>query len=130
MFCIFQPSKACSFVVVFTREHADKNIKLIMKSQVNRKAPRKATLIKSVSVGLCTMLSIYFTIFSIQPSMGVCSQSDFAVQTDENGLPASIQCSRKGNEVSWLAWITNKSTSNQFHFLDLLELISQIGSDE
>lgn len=101
-----------------------------MKSQVSRKAPTKATLIKSVSLGLCLVLGIYVTIFSIQPSIGVCSQNDFAVQTDENGLPASIQCSRKSNEVSWLAWLTNKSTSNQFHFLDLLELLSQIGSDE
>jgi hypothetical protein len=133
--CIFQPTTtcsyiACSFVIVFIKEHVGKSIKLNMKSQISRIAPRKATLIKSVSVGLCLMLGIYFTIFSIQPSIGSCSQSDFAVQTDENGLPVSIQCSRKGNEVSWLAWITNKSTSNQFHFLDLLELLSQIGSDE
>jgi hypothetical protein len=122
------------FVSIFTKEHAGKSIKFDMKSQVARKAltkaPTKATLIKSMSAGLCLVLGVYFTVFSIQPSGGVCSQSDFAVQTDKNGLPSSMQCPRKGNEVSWLAWITNKSTSNQFHFLDLLELLSQIGSDE
>lgn len=126
----FSAYTVCSFVIVFTREHADKSIKLNIKSQVDRKATRKATLIKSVFVGLCLTLSIYLSIFSIQPSMRVCSQSEFSVQANGNGLPASIQCSRKGNEVSWLAWITNKSASNQFHFLDLLELLSQVGSDE
>nr|WP_297350065.1 hypothetical protein [uncultured Glaciecola sp.] len=75
-------------------------------------------------------LGIYFTVFSVQSSIDVCSKSDLTVQTDENGLPSSIQCSHKGNEVSWLAWITNKSTSNQFHFLDLLELLTQVRSDD
>ncbi len=97
---------------------------------VNCKNLKRATLVKSMSACFVLTLGIYFTVFSVQSSIDVCSKSDLTVQTDENGLPSSIQCSHKGNEVSWLAWITNKSTSNQFHFLDLLELLTQVRSDD
>jgi len=112
------------------KERSDKSTKTNMKSQVNRSPPKTATLVKSMSVCLCLTFGIYIAVFSIQSSIDVCSQSDFTLKTDENGLPSSIQCSHNGNEVSWLAWITNKSTSNQFHFLDLLELLSQVNSDD
>ncbi|TDF36649.1 hypothetical protein EYS14_18205 [Alteromonadaceae bacterium M269] len=29
------------------------------------------------------------------------------------------------NDVSWFAWLSGKTKSNQFHYLDLLELLSR-----
>jgi hypothetical protein len=101
-----------------------------MNSPVNSQNVKKVTLVKSMSAFFVLTLVVYITVFSVQSSVDVCSKSTLMVQTDENDLLSSIQCSPKGNEVSWLAWITNKSTSNQFHFLDLLELLTQVGSDE
>ncbi|MEW9797365.1 hypothetical protein [Alteromonas sp. CYL-A6] len=37
------------------------------------------------------------------------------------------QCDASVTEVSWLSWLAGKSSSYQFHFLDLLELLH--GSD-
>jgi hypothetical protein len=108
----------------------DKSIKVNMKSKVDKGVSKKAMVFTSMSACICLSLGLYFTFVGIQPSVVDCEQRQFRAQTDENGLPLSIQCAGNGNEVSWLAWVTNKSTSNQFHFLDLLELLSQIDSDE
>jgi hypothetical protein len=101
-----------------------------MNSPGNRENVNKITLVKSMSACFVLTLGICFAVFSFQPSIDVCSKSNLTLHTDENGSPSSRQCSHHGNEVSWLAWVTNKSTSNQFHFLDLLELLTQVGSDE
>jgi len=84
----------------------------------------------SISACVCLTFGLYLTFIAIQPSIGQCEQSQFIAQTDESGYPSTAQCANNGNEVSWLAWVTNKSTSNQFHFLDLLELLSQIDPEE
>ena len=101
-----------------------------MKTKLNARVSKKATVLTSVSACVFLTLSLYFTFIAIHPSISDCEQSRYVTQTDENGLPSSIQCANNGNEVSWLAWVTNKSTSNQFHFLDLLELLSQIDPEE
>jgi hypothetical protein len=38
-------------------------------------------------------------------------------------------CQQNEAEFSWVAWVMNKTTSNQFHFLDLLELLSSNKTD-
>jgi hypothetical protein len=41
-------------------------------------------------------------------------------------LPSSHpnnRCATENTDVSWKNWLTGKSRSNQFHFLDLLELL-------
>ncbi|QYK01614.1 hypothetical protein [Shewanella psychrotolerans] len=41
-------------------------------------------------------------------------------------LPANHpnnRCAQQGDNVSWGNWLTGKSRSSQFHFLDLLELL-------
>jgi hypothetical protein len=115
---------------VIQREHFYNSETTNMNSPVNSQNLKKVTLVKSMSAFFVLTLAVYFTVFSVQSSADVCSKSALTVQTDENDLPSSIQCTQKGNEVSWLAWITNNSTSNQFHFLDLLELLTQVGSNE
>jgi hypothetical protein len=45
--------------------------------------------------------------------------------------PANI-CANKGQAqvVSWSEWFTGRSSSYQFHFIDLLELLSRSGNSE
>lgn len=45
-------------------------------------------------------------------------------QTVNNESISSKSCSQKvSTDVSWSAWLTGDSRSNQFHYLDLLELL-------
>ena len=76
--------------------------------------------------GAVALLSIAAT-FTPETRSSVC---DYQPVTDFNPkLPASHvqnQCARHLDgveEVSWLSWIAGKSSSFQFHFLDLLELL-------
>lgn len=101
-----------------------------MKTKLNARALKKTTVFTSLSACVFLTLGLVFTFIAIQPSVSDCEQTRYTTQNAENGLPHSIQCANNGNEVSWLAWVTSKSTSNQFHFLDLLELLSQIGPEE
>jgi|GEM_PF-3202155 len=107
-----------------------KSIKVNMKTKLDEGVSKKAMVFTSMSACICLSLGLYFAFVGIQPAVDDCEQAQFRAQADENGLPLGIQCSGNGNEVSWLAWVTNESTSNQFHFLDLLELLSQIDPDE
>ncbi|MBF7073766.1 hypothetical protein ISG33_10190 [Glaciecola sp. MH2013] len=38
-------------------------------------------------------------------------------------------CEQTSTKLNWLTWIMNKTDSNQFHFLDLLELLSKDSAD-
>ncbi|WP_334031353.1 hypothetical protein [Alteromonas sp. P256] len=65
------------------------------------------------------------------------SVCDFQPVTEFNPkLPASHilnQCARYQEgveEVSWLSWVAGKSSSFQFHFLDLLELLHSDNSHQ
>ncbi len=50
------------------------------------------------------------------------------VTTDSQPLCANAQ--QQAEEVSWVSWLTGRSTSYRFHYLDLLELLSrQKGSE-
>ncbi|MFC6438787.1 hypothetical protein [Bowmanella sp. JS7-9] len=55
------------------------------------------------------------------------------VATYDNNLPAShpnnVCASHTESDVSWGNWLVGNSQSGQFHFLDLLELISRHTSD-
>lgn len=44
-----------------------------------------------------------------------------------NLVEAPSQCasSKQNERVSWLSWVTGQSSSFEFHFLDLLELLSR-----
>jgi hypothetical protein len=100
-----------------------------MKKVLNRTAVKKSPLIKLMSALSILTFGIYISVTTLQPSIHVCSQSDVIEQASQNNISLSSTCPAKGNEVSWIAWVTNKSSSNQFHFLDLLELLSQFKSD-
>lgn len=56
--------------------------------------------------------------FPCQPSFTTAAEK---IVTD---APA-LNCAQPKETVSWLSWFTGKSSSYQFHFLDLLELLSR-----
>lgn len=43
----------------------------------------------------------------------------------EHLLNNSVQCMNAEQESSWMSWITGDSRSAQFHYLDLLELLTR-----
>ncbi|MFQ3248560.1 MAG: hypothetical protein ACI9O6_000362 [Glaciecola sp.] len=100
-----------------------------MKKVLNRTAVNKSPLMKLMSALSILTFGIYISVTTLHPSIDVCSQNDVVENISHNNMSLSSTCQAKGNEVSWIAWITNKSSSNQFHFLDLLELLSQFTSD-
>tara|TARA_R110000751_G_scaffold55606_4_gene119356 strand:- start:151926 stop:152189 length:264 start_codon:yes stop_codon:yes gene_type:complete len=52
----------------------------------------------------------------------------------DHGLPVSHPINRCAADqtkgVSWSEWFTGRSSSYQFHFIDLLELLSRSGNTE
>ncbi len=46
----------------------------------------------------------------------------------EHLINNTVQCMNAEHESSWMSWITGDSRSAQFHYLDLLELLTS--SDE
>lgn len=58
------------------------------------------------------------------------SENDICQQlVKESQSPHCLQVTNN-SELSWGQWITGNSQSGQFHFLDLLELISRYTSDK
>lgn len=43
--------------------------------------------------------------------------------------PINRCASEQKNDVSWTSWFSGRSPSYQFHYLDLLELLSRVGED-
>lgn len=43
--------------------------------------------------------------------------------------PLNRCASEQKNDVSWTSWFSGRSSSYQFHYLDLLELLSRVGED-
>jgi len=78
---------------------------------------------------ICGVVAIAGAAMYPRPDMQA-SVCDFQPAADFNPkLPASHvqnQCARDRDgvvEVSWFSWLSGKSPSFQFHFLDLLELL-------
>jgi hypothetical protein len=47
-------------------------------------------------------------------------------QCQSLSTPSAIEDCYKATEQSWLSWFRGKSRSTQFHFVDLLELLSRL----
>ena len=63
-----------------------------------------------------------FSLSGVSSATSYCQQSQAVnIQQTEN-----LSCNTKHQKrVSWTNWLLNKSKSSQFHFLDLLELLSR-----
>lgn len=48
-----------------------------------------------------------------------------ATQHCQQLIQSAIECTEV-EQQNWLSWITGKSRSTQFHFVDLLELLSRL----
>ncbi|MEO2267867.1 hypothetical protein [Pseudoalteromonas pernae] len=82
---------------------------------------------KHMLLGSVTALALGFGAYSIQGNSSAnttssceCSVSNVSYQSEHN-----VQCGNQQAKQSWLAWFTGDSRSAQFHYLDLLELLSR-----
>lgn len=82
--------------------------------------------------GLAAVAILNFSQVSIDDSNVFCGNLENAVLDQE--LPISHPVNRCAGEqsqgVSWTEWFTGRSSSYQFHFIDLLELLSRSGNNE
>jgi hypothetical protein len=46
-------------------------------------------------------------------------------QHNNDTLEPLLLCNRNNQQISWLTWLFKRSDSAQFHYLDLLELLSR-----
>jgi hypothetical protein len=83
--------------------------------------------------GLATIAILSFFQASSDDRSAFCGDLDNVVLDHE--LPVSHPANRcatveQAEGVSWSEWFTGRSSSYQFHFIDLLELLSRSGNSE
>ena len=85
---------------------------------------RLKTRMLAVTAVVTLSAGVYSVDYSEEVASSTCSCSTNTVQVNSNFLE---QCKLEAH-TSWYAWLTGESSSAQFHYLDLLELL--LGSDE
>ncbi|WP_026376903.1 hypothetical protein [Aestuariibacter salexigens] len=90
---------------------------------MNRKSIFKTSALAAVLVGVVTIGQVAES----EEDNALCQASgSFAF---DHSLPMSHPVNRcaaqQENGISWLTWFSGRSSSYQFHFLDLLELLSR-----
>ena len=88
---------------------------------MNRKSKAIAT-----AFGSAAMAALVFAQVPTQDGDLFCSHTE-QLAFDQS-LPLSHpvnRCSSEATSVSWASWFTGRSNSSQFHYLDLLELLSR-----
>ncbi|ALO43476.1 hypothetical protein [Pseudoalteromonas phenolica] len=85
---------------------------------------RLKTRMLAVTAVVTLSAGVYSVDHSEEVASSTCSCSTNTVQVDSQMLE---QCKLEAH-TSWYAWLTGESSSAQFHYLDLLELL--LGSDE
>jgi len=98
---------------------------------MNRKSKSLFTLTGVTLAGLATVAILSFSQVSSDDSNIFCGNLENVVL--EHELPISHPVNRcvanQSQEVSWSEWFTGRSSSYQFHFIDLLELLSRPGNN-
>jgi hypothetical protein len=81
-----------------------------------------------IMAGTALSLSLGFAKLSVGNETLFCSCAENIAF--DHRLPLSHptnRCALKQNDrVSWSSWVTGRSSSYQFHFIDLLELLSRV----
>lgn len=99
---------------------------------MNRKSKSLFTLSGVTLTGLATVAILSFSQIASEDTNVFCGMLENAVLDHE--LPISHPVNRCVTEqsqgVSWSEWFTGRSSSYQFHFIDLLELLSRSGNNE
>lgn len=62
--------------------------------------------------------------YSVQNSTIVNTSHHSQSQINNDDVPLTI-CNRNNQKISWLTWLFKRSDSAEFHYLDLLELLSR-----
>lgn len=93
---------------------------------MNRKSKARLS-----TVGAISFVVLMTAQMSFVKGDSVCANFD---EVDFNtNLPMSHPLNRcaseQKNDVSWTSWFSGRSPSYQFHYLDLLELLSRVGED-
>ncbi len=93
---------------------------------MNRKSTRLATIVSSALVAV-----LVFAQTPDQEGLLFCSCADGVKFNHDLPLshPVNRCASEQSAEVSWSSWFSGAASSNQFHYLDLLELL-YTGSDD
>lgn len=77
-----------------------------------------------------SVLFIALAYAQMEPAEGTLTCSCAPQVVFDHSLPMSHpinRCaSKQSTGVSWFSWITGRSTSYQFHYLDLLELLTRV----
>ncbi len=82
---------------------------------------------------MTAVILLSFPQISLDNKSAFCGDTEFTVIDRE--LPVSHpanKCANVGQAegVSWSEWFAGRSSSYQFHFIDLLELLSRSGNSE
>ena len=76
------------------------------------------------SAALCLSLSVGFYLFPQEQHLSTASCSN-TLSVSQNGVETfTVQCAITP-QTSWMSWFSGQSSSAQFHFIDLLELLSR-----
>lgn len=82
-------------------------------------------LLTSIKIGLLCGAMVS-GVWMTQEPVGQTAACNLVTQEHHDSM-ASVQASCvKVHQPSWFDWLTGKSRSTQFHFIDLVELISQL----
>ena len=77
-----------------------------------------------ISVGFAQENAPCLHSYSMQNSTIVNTSHNFDTQTTEADQPLAL-CNRNNQQIGWLTWLFKRSDSAEFHYLDLLELLSR-----
>ena len=104
----------------------------VMDSPMNRNSKSLFTFTGVIFSGLLTVAILGISHVSPDNRNVFCGNLENAVFDQE--LPVSHPVNRcaasHSKGVSWSQWFTGRSSSYQFHFIDLLELLSRSGNNE
>lgn len=82
--------------------------------------------VSHIALALCVLVSAgQLSASSMQHHAQSVSQQDIIIAE----LDCATNTQQVSDELSWSAWITGKTRSYRFHFLDLLELLSRNNQD-
>jgi hypothetical protein len=99
---------------------------------MNRKSKSLFSLYGVTLTGLVAVAMLSYSQVSVDNRNVFCGSLDNVVLDHE--LPVSHPMNRcaadQSQGVSWSEWFTGRSSSNQFHFIDLLELLSRSRNNE
>lgn len=99
---------------------------------MNRTSKSLFTLFGMSLTGIVAVAVLHVSQVSLDDRNVFCGNLENAVL--DHQLPVSHPVNRcaahQSQGVSWSQWFTGRSSSYQFHFIDLLELLSRSGNSE